>query len=76
MLDCECAHEAAQGGEMKLTDAPKTMGEVMKASQEQLHHWYKHVPVPSSKAEKRVYDRIAARLAKIKKDARGRNRFV
>jgi hypothetical protein len=61
---------------MKLTDAPKTMGEVMKASQEQLRHWYKHVPVPSSKAEKRVYDRIAARLAKIKNDTHGRKPIV
>ena len=61
---------------MKLTDAPKTMGEVMKASQEQLRHWYKRVPAPSSKAEKRVYDRIAARLAKIKKDEHGRNPII
>jgi hypothetical protein len=50
---------------MKLSDAPKTMGEVINASREQLEHWQKHGPGTSSKAEKRVYDCIAARLAKI-----------
>ena len=55
---------------MNLTDAPQTMGEVTKASREQLEHWHKRGPATSSKAEKRVYDRIAARLAKTKKGGR------
>lgn len=61
---------------MNLTDSPKPMGEVMKASPEQLQHWYKHAPVPSSNAEKRLYDRVAARLAKLKKVAQGVNLSV
>jgi hypothetical protein len=59
---------------MNLTDAPLTMGEVMKASREQLEHWRARGPAKTSKAEKRVYDRIAARLAKIRKSARAQSR--
>jgi hypothetical protein len=57
---------------MKLTDSPKTMGEVMKASPEQLLHWHKHVPASLSKAEKRVYDRVASKISKLNNDSRGR----
>jgi hypothetical protein len=55
---------------MNLTESPKTIGEVMKASREQLEHWRRRGPATSSKAEKRVYDRIAARLAKLKEGGR------
>jgi hypothetical protein len=47
------------------TNFPKTMGEIQKASRDQLAHWYRCKPVGTTPAEKRVCDRVAKRLKKL-----------
>jgi hypothetical protein len=48
------------------TNFPKTMGEIQKASCDQLADWYRSKPVGSAPAEKKVCDRIAKRLKKLR----------
>jgi hypothetical protein len=47
------------------TNFPKTMGEIHKASRDQLAHWYRCKPVGTTPAEKKVCDRVAKRLKKL-----------
>jgi hypothetical protein len=42
------------------TNFPKTMGEIHKASRDQLAHWYRCKPVGTTPAEKKVCDRVEA----------------
>jgi hypothetical protein len=65
-------NDVRQATTMKLTDSPKTMGEVMKPSPEQLLFWQQQARPSFSGAEKRVYDRIGSRLRKLNNDKRGR----
>jgi hypothetical protein len=47
------------------TNFPKTMGEIQKASRDQLAHCYRCKPVGTTPAEKKVCDRVAKRLKKL-----------
>jgi hypothetical protein len=47
------------------TNFPKTMGEIQKASRDQLTHWYRCKPVGTTAAEKKVCDRVAKRWKKL-----------